>query len=92
MIHRLMLWLQDLGTISELSQQSRTYHTFHPQVRFIADPDLAYVACRAREVHDFWHVLFDCDTNVPGEVALKALEFVQVGAEGELGADCLVYL
>lgn len=33
---------------------------------------------RSREVHDFWHVLFDCHTNVFGELALKALEFVQV--------------
>lgn len=36
------------------------------------------------QVHDFWHVLFNCKTNVFGELALKALEFVQVG-----GADTL---
>jgi ubiquinone biosynthesis protein Coq4 len=30
------------------------------------------------QVHDFWHVLFGCHTNVFGELALKALEFVQV--------------
>jgi ubiquinone biosynthesis protein COQ4 len=29
-------------------------------------------------VHDFWHVLTGCHTNVFGELALKALEFVQV--------------
>lgn len=45
--------------------------------RFIDDPELAYVMARSREVHDFWHVLFDCHTNVFGELALKALEFVQ---------------
>jgi ubiquinone biosynthesis protein Coq4 len=33
-------------------------------------------------VHDFWHVLFDCHTNVFGELALKALEFVQVRHTG----------
>ena len=51
---------------------------FRPPVRFVDDVELAYVATRMREVHDFWHVLFDCDTNVFGETALKALEFVQV--------------
>jgi ubiquinone biosynthesis protein Coq4 len=30
------------------------------------------------QVHDFWHTLFGCHTNVFGELALKALEFVQV--------------
>eukprot|EP00951_Prasinocladus_malaysianus_P042860 scaffold526756_cov36-Prasinocladus_malaysianus.AAC.2 len=46
-------------------------------VRFVDDPELAYVAARSREVHDFWHVLFDCHTNVLGELALKAVEAVQ---------------
>ena len=50
-----------------------------PAVRFVDDPELAWVAARAREVHDFWHVLFDCHTNVFGESALKAVEFVQTG-------------
>ncbi|KAK9821518.1 hypothetical protein WJX74_006190 [Apatococcus lobatus] len=50
-----------------------------PPVRFIADPELAYVALRARQVHDFWHVLFDCPTTVLGELAIKAVEFVQTG-------------
>ncbi len=49
-----------------------------PCHRFVDDPELAYVITRAREVHDFWHVLFDCHTNVFGELALKALEFTQV--------------
>lgn len=34
--------------------------------------------CCVVQVHDFWHVLFGCHTNVFGELALKALEFVQV--------------
>ena len=49
-----------------------------PPVRFIDDVELAYVAARAREVHDFWHVLFGCHTNVFGELGLKAVELVQV--------------
>lgn len=49
-----------------------------PPVRFVDDEELAYVATRYREVHDFWHVLFGCPTNIGGELALKAVEFVQV--------------
>lgn len=50
-----------------------------PPVQYIKDQELAYVAARAREVHDLWHVLFDCPTTVFGELALKGLEFVQTG-------------
>ncbi len=49
-------------------------------MRFITDEEVAYAAARSREVHDLWHVLFACHTNVFGELALKALEYVQVGA------------
>ena len=49
-----------------------------PPVRFVDDVELAYVAQRARETHDLWHVLFGCPTTVTGELALKAVEFVQV--------------
>lgn len=49
-----------------------------PPVRFIADQEVAYAAQRSREVHDLWHVLFGCHTNVFGELALKAVEYVQV--------------
>ncbi|CAG9460290.1 unnamed protein product [Pedinophyceae sp. YPF-701] len=48
-------------------------------VRFIDDDELAYVVQRAREVHDLWHVMFECPTTVLGELQLKALEFVQTG-------------
>eukprot|EP00850_Spirogloea_muscicola_P023088 SM000328S12458 [mRNA] locus=s328:97872:99740:+ [translate_table: standard] len=50
-----------------------------PPVRFVDDSELAYVAARAREVHDFWHVLFGLPTTVPGELALKMVEAVQTG-------------
>lgn len=49
-----------------------------PPVRFVDDEELAYVAMRSRETHDLWHVLFHCKTTVLGELALKAVEFVQV--------------
>ena len=29
------------------------------------------------QVHDFWHVLFNCPTSVTGELALKMVEFQQ---------------
>jgi ubiquinone biosynthesis protein COQ4 len=50
-----------------------------PPVRFVEGADAAWAATRAREAHDFWHVLFACPTTVAGELALKAVEFVQTG-------------
>ncbi|XP_020600230.1 ubiquinone biosynthesis protein COQ4 homolog, mitochondrial [Phalaenopsis equestris] len=49
-----------------------------PPVRFMNTDELAYVATRAREVHDFWHVLFGLPTNLIGESALKVIEFEQM--------------
>lgn len=49
-----------------------------PPVRFVDDAELAYVATRYRQVHDFWHVIFGCHTSLLGETALKALEYAQV--------------
>ncbi|KAL9262586.1 Ubiquinone biosynthesis protein COQ4 homolog, mitochondrial-like protein [Drosera capensis] len=49
-----------------------------PPVRFMDPEELAYVAMRAREVHDFWHTLFDLPTNLMGESALKVIEFQQM--------------
>ena len=48
-------------------------------VLFVADPELAYVMARYREVHDFLHVLTGLPTSVVGEVALKWLEMAQTG-------------
>ncbi|GAB2280180.1 hypothetical protein Dimus_014818 [Dionaea muscipula] len=49
-----------------------------PPVRFMDTEELAYVAIRAREVHDFWHTLFNLPTNLIGESALKVIEFQQM--------------
>lgn len=57
-------------------------------MRFIADGEVAYAAQRSREVHDLWHVLFGCHTNVFGELALKAVEYVQVGKVGRRRQRC----
>jgi len=50
-----------------------------PPVRFMDTDELAYVTMRAREVHDFWHTLFELPTNLIGETALKVIEFEQMG-------------
>ena len=54
-------------------------HGFSPDertlVRFITDPDNAYVMARYRQIHDFWHVLADLPPSLLGEISLKAFEF-----------------
>jgi ubiquinone biosynthesis protein COQ4 len=40
--------------------------------------DMAYVAQRARQTHDLWHVLTGLDTNIPGEIALQAFSYEQL--------------
>ena len=40
-------------------------------VKFVEQPELAYVMQRYREVHDFWHVLTGLPTHVLGEIAQK---------------------
>jgi ubiquinone biosynthesis protein COQ4 len=47
-----------------------------PIIRFSKNRPGDFVLVRLREIHDYLHVLFDCPTTVEGEVALKALEFV----------------
>ena len=49
------------------------------KVRFMTDPDLAYVAIRYRQVHDFWHVLCGLPTSVLGEIGLKWFEWRAMG-------------
>ncbi|KAI3987782.1 hypothetical protein MKX01_028516 [Papaver californicum] len=38
-----------------------------PPVRFMETRELAYIAMRARDVHDFWHTLFGLPNNLIGE-------------------------
>lgn len=44
-------------------------------VRYIDDPECAYVMQRYRECHDFYHALVGLPVYREGEVALKAFEF-----------------
>lgn len=59
-----------------------------PPVRFVDDHELAYVATRYRELHDLWHVLFGCPTTLSGEIALKAVEYLQVGTPRSSESVC----
>jgi ubiquinone biosynthesis protein COQ4 len=45
------------------------------QVRYIDDPEEAYVMQRYRESHDFYHALTGLPVFAEGEIALKAFEF-----------------
>ncbi|RKO86889.1 coenzyme Q biosynthesis protein Coq4-domain-containing protein [Blyttiomyces helicus] len=49
------------------------------EVKYISDPELAYVMQRYRESHDFFHTLTGIPTTVEAELALKWLELVQTG-------------
>lgn len=49
------------------------------QVRFIDDPQDAWLLQRYRDVHDLWHVLTGMPTNLVGELAQKWFEAVQTG-------------
>ncbi|OCK79514.1 ubiquinone biosynthesis protein COQ4, mitochondrial [Lepidopterella palustris CBS 459.81] len=48
-------------------------------VRYIDDPECAYVMQRYRECHDFYHALVGLPVFREGEVALKAFEFANTG-------------
>ena len=45
-----------------------------PKVKYIPDLELAYVAQRYKEIHDFFHVLLDYDVSVVDELAVKWFE------------------
>lgn len=53
--------------------------TDRPPVSFIYDNHSWIAATRVREIHDILHVLFACPTTLRGELALKAIEYVQYG-------------
>ncbi|KAI3931358.1 hypothetical protein MKX01_040275 [Papaver californicum] len=54
------------------------YARFMGSRNFLLMTELAYVAMRAREVHDFWHTLFDLPNNLISKSALKVIEFKQM--------------
>lgn len=44
------------------------------QVRYIDDPELAYIMQRYRESHDFYHVLLGFGVSLPAELVVKWFE------------------
>lgn len=48
-------------------------------VRFIDDPELAYVMQRYRESHDLYHVLLGFPTSVGAEIVVKMFEYANNG-------------
>lgn len=48
-------------------------------VRYISDPECAYVMQRYRECHDFYHAVTGLPVVMEGEVAVKAFEFSNMG-------------
>ena len=49
------------------------------EVRFMENPELAYVMTRYRETHDLVHTILGMPTNMLGEVAVKWVEAINTG-------------
>ena len=49
------------------------------QVRYIDDPELAYIMQRYRECHDFYHVLLGFPVSVSAELVVKWFELANMG-------------
>ncbi len=64
-----------VGTLGFQYSQYMELHGFNANersaVRFIEDPELAYLMTRYRQVHDFLHVICDLEPTVLEELALK---------------------
>lgn len=58
-------------------------HSFDPNdrsyIKYLHDPELAYVMTRYRQCHDYFHVLTGLPPTVLGELGLKLLELMQTG-------------
>uniref|UniRef100_A0A8W7NZG9 Ubiquinone biosynthesis protein COQ4 homolog, mitochondrial n=1 Tax=Anopheles atroparvus TaxID=41427 RepID=A0A8W7NZG9_ANOAO len=49
------------------------------EVRFLEDPELAYIMTRYRETHDMVHAILDMPTHMLGEVTVKWVEALNTG-------------
>ena len=71
------------GSLGRVYADYNDYYNISPDsrdpVRFVDDPDLAYVLQRYREAHDVVHSVLDMPTNMVGEVAVKWVEALQTG-------------
>ena len=48
-------------------------------MHYVDDPELAYVMQRYRECHDFYHCLLNMPVHVEAELAVKFIEFANLG-------------
>lgn len=48
-------------------------------VRFISNPDYAYIIQRYREIHDLWHIILGFSVSVEHEIAQKYFEYIHTG-------------
>lgn len=65
--------------VSFLDNNKITIDSREP-VRYLDDPELAYVMLRYRQVHDFWHTLSGFpEVSVESELAVKWFEFTALG-------------
>lgn len=59
------------------------HHDYSPDdrtpVRYISDPELAYILTRYRQIHDFWHILSGLPVSILGELGLKRFEWYVTG-------------
>ncbi|KAJ3324916.1 Ubiquinone biosynthesis protein [Boothiomyces sp. JEL0866] len=81
----------DLNYLSQLPKDTFgfAYHNFltthdvspdtRSDIKYIGDPQLAYVMTRYRQIHDFWHTLVDLPITVEAEIGLKYFEYFQTG-------------
>eukprot|EP00048_Salpingoeca_helianthica_P014039 m.213718 g.213718 ORF g.213718 m.213718 type:complete len:261 (-) comp15579_c0_seq3:1942-2724(-) len=67
--HAYYLYLRENGISSDTRKP----------VRFVDDKDLAYVAQRYREIHDFVHTLLGMSISVQAELVVKWFEMLQTG-------------
>ncbi|THD18875.1 Ubiquinone biosynthesis protein COQ4 mitochondrial [Fasciola hepatica] len=86
---RIRTYTVDLDYLRQLPNNSfgKAYATFMDHyhyspddrliVRYVEDPELAYVMQRYREIHDLVHTLLDQPTDMLGEVVVKWVEGVQ---------------
>lgn len=52
-------------------------HTSRPPVKYVDDPESAYILLRYRESHDYYHTLFNLPPTVLGEIILKYIETLE---------------
>jgi ubiquinone biosynthesis protein COQ4 len=65
------------GTYARMLQQKKLDPDLFQRPPGLPDAE-AYVAQRARQTHDLWHVLTGLNTDIPGEIALQAFTYQQL--------------